>query len=149
MAFCHAEIMINGNPFLVLYRVNVRVLADVSRYMLPPSSGSKCVRCRSLVYVLLQESENEQRRKGTVGIGALSGPTEAHEVEVADCTAQCSYWLRRGTNPHPAALPLHIHRRQTPFSRQRGCYVRTIASMAQWRNKSLVVSFKGLDAKTN
>jgi hypothetical protein len=53
MAFCHAEIMINGNPVLGLYRVNVSDLAYVSRYMLPPSSGSKYVRRMSYMYVLV------------------------------------------------------------------------------------------------
>jgi hypothetical protein len=34
MAFCQPEIMINGNPILGLYRVNVGGLAAVSKYCL-------------------------------------------------------------------------------------------------------------------
>jgi hypothetical protein len=53
MAFCHAEIMINGNPVLGLWCVNVGDLADISRYMLPLSSGLNCVRWMSYMYVLV------------------------------------------------------------------------------------------------
>jgi hypothetical protein len=34
-------------------------------------------------------------------------------------------------------------------SRQRGCYIRTVTARVQLNKKSLAVSLKGLDAKTN
>jgi hypothetical protein len=37
----------------------------------------------------------------------------------------------------------------TPFSHQRGCYIRTITASVQLENKILVVGLKGLVAKTN
>jgi hypothetical protein len=49
---------------------------------------------------------------------------------------------------------VHLTKAQTysreinPFSRQRGCYIRTITVRVQLGKKSLFVGLKGLDAKT-
>jgi hypothetical protein len=43
----------------------------------------------------------------------------------------------------------HIHKRQKPSSRQRGCCIRTMAARVQLKNKYLIKSLKEFGAKTN
>jgi hypothetical protein len=44
---------------------------------------------------------------------------------------------------------VHLTKDANPSSNQRGCYIRIMTAMVQFKKKSLVVSLEGLGAKTN